>query len=66
MRWVLTVAHRYYQVIMMVDIFQYNNMYTVKPAIQRITRDQNIVEECGPYVTRDGESVIARESHRNH
>lgn len=49
-------APRYYQVIMMVDIFQYSNMYTVKPAIQRITRDQNIVEECGPYVTRDGEA----------
>lgn len=38
---------------MMIDIFQFSNMYTVKPVIQRITRDQNIVDECGPYVTRD-------------
>ncbi|GHJ86165.1 hypothetical protein NliqN6_2567 [Naganishia liquefaciens] len=49
----LCVQHfLYYQVIMMIDIFQYSNMYTVKPAIQKMSRDDSVSEECGLYVTR--------------
>jgi hypothetical protein len=39
---------------MMIDIFQYSNMYTVKPAIQKMSRDDSVSEECGLYVTRPG------------
>lgn len=38
----------------MIDIFQYSNMYTVKPAIQKMSRDESVSEECGLYVTRLG------------
>ena len=46
---------RYYQVVMMIDIFQYSNMYTCKPAIQRKIKDKSVSEECGAYVTHAGE-----------
>lgn len=39
---------------MMVDIFQYSNMYTVKPAITRLASEESIMKECGAYVTRRG------------
>ena len=45
---------RYYQVVMMVDIFQYTNMYTLKPSISRLAADETIINECGTYVTRHG------------
>lgn len=49
----LCVQHfLYYQVIMMIDIFQYSNMYTVKPAIQKMSRDSSVSVECGIYTTR--------------
>lgn len=53
--------YRYYQVIMMIDIFQYSNMYTVKPAIQKMSRDESVSEECGLYVTRPGTSCGAKD-----
>lgn len=40
----------------MVDIFQYSNMYTCKPAIQRKIKDKSVSEECGAYVTHAGET----------
>jgi hypothetical protein len=49
---------RYYQVIMMIDIFQYSNMYTCKPAIQRKSKDRSVAEECGVYVTREGRCSV--------
>ena len=45
---------RYYQVVMMVDIFQYSNMYTLKPCITRLAADDTIINECGSYATRRG------------
>ena len=39
----------------MIDIFQYSNMYTCKPAIQRKIKDKSVSEECGAYVTHAGE-----------
>jgi len=38
----------------MVDIFQYSNMYTLKPSITRLAADETIITECGTYVTRRG------------
>lgn len=40
---------------MMIDIFQYSNMYTCKPAIQRKIKDKSVSEECGAYVTHAGQ-----------
>lgn len=39
---------------MMIDIFQYANMYTLKPSITRLAADETIISECGSYVTRSG------------
>lgn len=39
---------------MMIDIFQYANMYTLKPSITRLAADETIIAECGSYVTRSG------------
>lgn len=44
----------YYQVIMMIDIFQYSNMYTLRKSIQWLADESHVKEECGPYVTKKG------------
>ncbi|OXG25806.1 nitrogen permease regulator 2 [Cryptococcus neoformans Tu259-1] len=50
-----TLRHMlYYQVVMMIDIFQYSNMYTLKPIISRLSADETIISECACYVTRSG------------
>lgn len=38
----------------MIDIFQYSNMYTLRPAIRHKSKDESVAEECGSYVTREG------------
>ena len=43
---------------MMIDIFQYSNMYTCKPAIQRKIKDRGVSEECGVYVTQPGKKRV--------
>lgn len=50
--------HRYYQVIMMIDIFQYSNIYTLRKSVQWLADEPHVREECGPYVTKPGEWVI--------
>ncbi|KAF7967213.1 hypothetical protein HWV62_35138 [Athelia sp. TMB] len=47
----------YYQVIMMIDIFQYSNMYTLRKNIQWLADEPHVKEECGPYVTKPGREV---------
>ncbi|WWC86053.1 uncharacterized protein L201_000924 [Kwoniella dendrophila CBS 6074] len=50
-----TLKHMlYYQVVMMIDVFQYSNMYTLKPAISRLGADETVITECPPYITRPG------------
>ncbi|KAG9013633.1 Nitrogen permease regulator 2 [Tulasnella sp. JGI-2019a] len=44
----------FYQCILMVDIFQYSNMYTLKPSVQWLAEDPDVQSECAPYVTRSG------------
>lgn len=39
---------------MMIDIFQYSNMYTLKKSIQWLADEAHVKEECGPYVTKPG------------
>ncbi|KAI0636749.1 NPR2-domain-containing protein [Trametes polyzona] len=51
----LAISHLlYYQVIMMIDIFQYSNMYTLRKSIQWLANEEHIIKECGPYVTKPG------------
>jgi hypothetical protein len=45
---------RYYQVIMIIDIFQYSNMYTLRKSIQWLADEAHVKEECGPYVIKEG------------
>ena len=52
-------SFRYYQVIMMIDIFQYSNMYTLRKSIQWLADEPHVREECGPYVTKPGRLVVA-------
>ncbi|PWN50339.1 NPR2-domain-containing protein [Violaceomyces palustris] len=44
----------YYNSIMIVDIFQYFNMYTLRPSISRLADDQALGRECAAYVARPG------------
>ena len=39
---------------MMIDIFQYSNMYTLRKSMQWLADEEHIKEECGPYVTKPG------------
>lgn len=39
---------------MMIDIFQYSNMYTLRKSIQWLADEPHVREECGPYVTKPG------------
>ncbi|KAI0748353.1 nitrogen permease regulator 2-domain-containing protein [Daedaleopsis nitida] len=49
----LAVSHLlYFQVIMMIDIFQYSNMYMLRKSMQWLADESHIQEECGPYVTK--------------
>ena len=43
---------------MMIDIFQYSNIYTLKPSISHLAADESIMIECGPYVTRPGHAAL--------
>ncbi|SPO42939.1 related to NPR2 - nitrogen permease regulator [Moesziomyces antarcticus] len=44
----------HYGCIVVVDIFQYFNMYTVRPAIAKMADDEALGRECATYVTRPG------------
>jgi len=48
------LVSRYYQVIMIIDIFQYSNMYTLRKSIQWLADEAHVKEECGPYVIKQG------------
>lgn len=51
---VLTIL-RYYQVVMIIDIFQFSNMYTLRKSIQWLANEPHVRNECGPYVTKPGQ-----------
>lgn len=44
----------YYRCIIMIDLFQFTNMYTVRPTIATLAEDDIIINECASYVTRRG------------
>jgi len=44
----------YYGCIIMIDIFQFSNVYAVKPDIMRIIEDDAIQNECLSYVKKPG------------
>ncbi|KAH9952129.1 NPR2-domain-containing protein [Amylocystis lapponica] len=47
----------YYQVIMMIDIFQYSNMYTLRTSVQWLADESHVRDECGPYATKPGHAI---------
>lgn len=54
----LAIAHLlYYQVIMVIDIFQFSNMYTLRKSIQWLANEPHVRDECGPYVTKPGRPI---------
>ncbi|CAE6479796.1 unnamed protein product [Rhizoctonia solani] len=51
----LAVQHLlFYQCVIMVDIFQYSNIYALKPSIEWLANDPGVQEECPGYVTLPG------------
>ncbi|GAB6029205.1 Nitrogen permease regulator-like 2, variant 2 [Chamberlinius hualienensis] len=42
----------YYGIAKLIDIFQYSNVYTVTPEIQRLYEDKALQDECLKYVAR--------------
>ncbi|KAF8637350.1 hypothetical protein AX17_002849 [Amanita inopinata Kibby_2008] len=54
----LAISHLlYYQVIMVIDIFQFSNMYTLRKSIQWLANESHVRDECGPYVTKPGKPI---------
>jgi hypothetical protein len=49
----------------MVDIFQYSNIYVLKPSIQWLAEDLSVQAECGPYVTLAGKYLPSGEYNSN-
>ena len=49
----------FYQVIMMIDIFQYSNVYVTRKSLQWLADAHHVKEECGPYVTKSGMLLCA-------
>lgn len=47
----------YYGCIIMVDVFQFFNIYALKPSIASLADDPSIQAECGSYVTRPGYAI---------
>lgn len=47
----------YYGCVLMSDVFQFWNIYTLRPAIARMAVDPTLQTECGPYVTRPGHTI---------
>lgn len=44
----------YYRCIILIDTFQFTNMYTVRPTIAILAEDEIIMNECAAYVTKRG------------
>ncbi|KAG7244716.1 hypothetical protein INR49_029735 [Caranx melampygus] len=51
----LLFLHRYYDVVTLVSIFQYSNVYCTTPKVQSLIDDKSIQEECLNYVTKQGQ-----------
>lgn len=49
---------RFYQVIMMIDIFQFSNMYSMCRSIEYLAKEPHVQEECGPYVTKSDREIL--------
>ncbi|KAK0560949.1 Nitrogen permease regulator 2 [Tilletia horrida] len=46
----------YYECIIMIDLFQYSNIYTLRPLIASVATLDSIQRECADYVTRPGKT----------
>lgn len=44
----------YYEVVTLVSIYQYSNVYCTTPKVQNLIDDKSIQEECLSYVTKQG------------
>lgn len=49
--------NRYYGCIIMVDLFQFKNIYAVKMEMMRLTEDVALQNECVSYVTLPGKAT---------
>lgn len=47
----------FYQVIMMIDIFQFSNMYTLCRSVSWLADEAHVRDECGPYVTKPDHDI---------
>lgn len=47
----------YYRCIILIDTFQFTNMYTVRPTIAVLAEDEIIMNECAAYVTKRGHTL---------
>ena len=43
---------------MMIDIFQFSNMYTLCRSISWLADEAHVRDECGPYVTKPGQFML--------
>lgn len=44
----------YYRCVIIIDTFQFSNIYTVRPTIATLAEDEIVINECAPYVTCHG------------
>ncbi|XP_023251993.1 GATOR complex protein NPRL2-like [Seriola lalandi dorsalis] len=51
----LLFFHRYYDVVTLVSIYQYSNVYCTTPKVQSLIDDKSIQEECLNYVSKQGQ-----------
>lgn len=55
-----TVEHLlYYYIAIIIDIFQFSNIYAVKPQIARLLDETNMGTECATYVAKPGQAPLA-------
>ncbi|XP_065109345.1 GATOR1 complex protein NPRL2 isoform X1 [Paramisgurnus dabryanus] len=51
----------YYEVVTLVSIFQYSNVYCTTPEVQSLTDDKDLQEECLCYVSKPGQKTNLRD-----
>ncbi|KAH7099799.1 NPR2-domain-containing protein [Auriculariales sp. MPI-PUGE-AT-0066] len=44
----------YYQTVLLIDIFQYSNIYALRRPLSWLANSKWVMNECGPYVARSG------------
>ena len=51
--WHLLISHcRFYQTVLLIDIFQYSNIYALRRPLSWLATSKWVIAECGPYVSK--------------